>query len=201
MRFSLTLLISRLVEVAKLIELHGIVRVADPIILLCRSVHLNFGSFAPDLDELASVRKSLKLKESKKDQMKSSNEGFPRGHLILVEDSTKRALWDDGAYVVPVTQTSETVEDVDLFIRRAERCLEAGADMIPIDADDVCKYANSVRADVIAKFANTIKDLRNINSSDEDWTNVMTQRAAASIYCNALPTEKLVIYQIIATNT
>ncbi|CBI29577.3 unnamed protein product, partial [Vitis vinifera] len=43
------------------------------------------------------------------------------------------------------------VEDVDLLIRRAERCLEAGADMIMIDADDVCKYADSVRADVIAK--------------------------------------------------
>lgn len=46
---------------------------------------------------------------------------------------------------------TETVEDVDLLIRRAERCLEAGADMIMIDADDVCKYADSVRADIIAK--------------------------------------------------
>lgn len=46
---------------------------------------------------------------------------------------------------------TEMVEDVDLLIRRAERCLEAGADMIMIDADDVCKYADSVRADVIAK--------------------------------------------------
>lgn len=56
-----------------------------------------------------------------------------------------------GAYVVPEPRTSETVEDVDLLIRRAERCLEAGADMIMIDADDVCKYADSVRADIIAK--------------------------------------------------
>lgn len=43
------------------------------------------------------------------------------------------------------------MEDVDLLIRRAERCLEAGADMIMIDADDLCKHADSVRADIIAK--------------------------------------------------
>ncbi|KDO75615.1 hypothetical protein CISIN_1g022296mg [Citrus sinensis] len=35
--------------------------------------------------------------------------------------------------------------------RRAERCLEAGADMIMIDSDDVCKHADSLRADIIAK--------------------------------------------------
>ncbi|RZR79765.1 hypothetical protein BHM03_00005572, partial [Ensete ventricosum] len=35
---------------------------------------------------------------------------------------------------------------------RFERCLEAGADMIMIDADDVCKYADSLRSDVIAKI-------------------------------------------------
>lgn len=46
---------------------------------------------------------------------------------------------------------TELVEDVDLLIRRAERCLGAGADMIMIDADDLCKHADSVRADVIAK--------------------------------------------------
>lgn len=45
----------------------------------------------------------------------------------------------------------DLVEDVDLLIRRAERCLEAGADMIMIDADDVCKYADSLRTDIIAK--------------------------------------------------
>lgn len=56
-----------------------------------------------------------------------------------------------GAYVVPAPRTSEMVEDVDLLIRRAERCLEAGADMIMIDADDVCKQAYSLRGDIIAK--------------------------------------------------
>ncbi|KAK4439292.1 protein HEAT-STRESS-ASSOCIATED 32 [Sesamum alatum] len=56
-----------------------------------------------------------------------------------------------GSYVVPTPRTSELVEDVDLLIRRAERCLEAGADMIMIDADDVCREADSVRADIIAK--------------------------------------------------
>ncbi|XP_004309660.1 PREDICTED: uncharacterized protein LOC101297313 isoform 1 [Fragaria vesca subsp. vesca] len=56
-----------------------------------------------------------------------------------------------GAYVVPRPRSSEFVEDVDLLIRRAERCLEAGADMIMIEADDVCKQADSMRADIIAK--------------------------------------------------
>uniref|UniRef100_A0A2P2KZM0 Uncharacterized protein LOC105107356 n=2 Tax=Rhizophora mucronata TaxID=61149 RepID=A0A2P2KZM0_RHIMU len=56
-----------------------------------------------------------------------------------------------GAYVAPAPQTSELVEDVDLLIRRAERCLEAGADMIMIEADDICKDADSLRADIIAK--------------------------------------------------
>lgn len=46
---------------------------------------------------------------------------------------------------------TEFVEDIDLLIRKAERCLEAGADTIMIDADDVCKYADSLRADIIAK--------------------------------------------------
>lgn len=41
---------------------------------------------------------------------------------------------------------------MDLLIRRAERCLEAGADMIMIDADDVSKHADNMRADVIAKI-------------------------------------------------
>ncbi|XP_058091811.1 protein HEAT-STRESS-ASSOCIATED 32 [Magnolia sinica] len=61
-----------------------------------------------------------------------------------------------GAYIAPVPQQSEVVEDVDLLIRRAERCLEAGADMIMIDADDVCKYADSLRADIIAKIIGRI---------------------------------------------
>ncbi|KAF8029981.1 hypothetical protein BT93_E2414 [Corymbia citriodora subsp. variegata] len=56
-----------------------------------------------------------------------------------------------GAYVVPEPRSSEFVEDVDLLIRRAERCLEAGADIIMIDADDVCN-ADAVRADIIAKI-------------------------------------------------
>lgn len=56
-----------------------------------------------------------------------------------------------GAYVVPATRSSDLVEDVGLLIRKAERCLEAGADMIMIDADDICRQADSVRADIIAK--------------------------------------------------
>lgn len=66
-----------------------------------------------------------------------------------IPDKAHRAF---GAYVIPRPRTSEFVEDVDLLIRRAERCLEAGADMIMIDADDVCRQADSVRADIIAKI-------------------------------------------------
>ncbi|OIW10491.1 hypothetical protein TanjilG_00429 [Lupinus angustifolius] len=57
-----------------------------------------------------------------------------------------------GAYIPPAPRSFELVEDVDLLIRRAERCLEAGADMIMIDADDVCKHADNMRADIIAKI-------------------------------------------------
>lgn len=46
----------------------------------------------------------------------------------------------------------DLVEDVDLLIRKAERCLEAGADMIMIDAQDVSQRAESLRADIIAKI-------------------------------------------------
>ncbi|KAI5656875.1 hypothetical protein M9H77_25668 [Catharanthus roseus] len=66
-----------------------------------------------------------------------------------IPDKIDRAF---AAYVVPTARTSEFVEDVDLLIRRAERCLEAGADMIMLDADDVCRQADSVRADIIAKI-------------------------------------------------
>lgn len=77
-----------------------------------------------------------------------------------------------GAYVAPVKQSSERVEDVDLLIRRAERCLEAGADMIMIDADDVCQRADSLRADIIAKIVGrlglekTMFETSNANASE-----------------------------------
>ncbi|NP_001312906.1 protein HEAT-STRESS-ASSOCIATED 32-like [Nicotiana tabacum] len=57
-----------------------------------------------------------------------------------------------GAYVIPAPQTTEMVEDVDLLVRRAERCLEAGADIIMINADDLCRQADSLRSDMIAKI-------------------------------------------------
>lgn len=57
-----------------------------------------------------------------------------------------------GAYVAPRPRSYDFVEDVDLLIRRAERCLEAGADMIMIDAEDICQHAESLRADIIAKI-------------------------------------------------
>lgn len=77
-----------------------------------------------------------------------------------------------GAYIVPVPRKSELVEDVDLLIRRAERCLEVGADMIMIDADDVCTYADSLRTDIIAKIIGrlglekTMFEASNANTSE-----------------------------------
>lgn len=48
--------------------------------------------------------------------------------------------------------SAEMVEDVDLLVRRAERCLEAGADMIMINADDLCRQADLLRSDMVAKI-------------------------------------------------
>lgn len=68
---------------------------------------------------------------------------------------------------------AEFVEDVDLLIRRAERCLEAGADMIMIDADDVCRQADSVRADFISKIIGRLGLERTMfeasNSRTSEW--------------------------------
>jgi phosphosulfolactate synthase (CoM biosynthesis protein A) len=67
---------------------------------------------------------------------------------------------------------AERVEDVDLLIRRAERCLEAGADMIMIDADDVCQHTDSLRADIVAKIVGrlglekTMFETSNANTSE-----------------------------------
>lgn len=73
---------------------------------------------------------------------------------------------------VTMSRFTELVEDVDLLIRRAERCLEAGADMIMIDADDVCTYADSLRTDIIAKIIGrlglekTMFEASNANTSE-----------------------------------
>lgn len=71
---------------------------------------------------------------------------FDKADLPVSED---RAF---GAYTMPRPRSYDFVEDVDLLIRRAERCLEAGADMIMIDAEDICQHAESLRSDVIAKI-------------------------------------------------
>ncbi|KAL5700224.1 Protein HEAT-STRESS-ASSOCIATED 32 [Ranunculus cassubicifolius] len=42
------------------------------------------------------------------------------------------------------------------FNKYIQRCIEAGADMIMIDADDVCKYAESLRTDIIAKIVSRL---------------------------------------------
>jgi phosphosulfolactate synthase (CoM biosynthesis protein A) len=68
---------------------------------------------------------------------------------------------------------AERVEDVDLLIRRAERCLEAGADMIMIDADDICQRTDSLRTDIVAKIVGRLGLEKTMfeasNSSTSDW--------------------------------
>ncbi|TVU08576.1 hypothetical protein EJB05_41985 [Eragrostis curvula] len=109
------------------------------------TVELNAGSLKlPEEALLRLVRliKSTGLKAKPQFSLKFDSSDIPA--------SGDRAF---GAYVPPIKeQSSERVEDVDLLIRRAERCLEAGADMIMIEADDVCQRADSLRADVIAKI-------------------------------------------------
>ncbi|CAH2056824.1 unnamed protein product [Thlaspi arvense] len=71
--------------------------------------------------------------------------------LLAISSASIRQMEALDVHLLSSSRIAETVEDVDLLIRRAERCLEAGADMIMIDAEDVCRYADSVRADIIAK--------------------------------------------------
>ncbi|KAI4374084.1 hypothetical protein MLD38_012122 [Melastoma candidum] len=78
-----------------------------------------------------------------------------------------------GAYVVPEPRSSEYVEDVDLLIRRAERCLEAGADMIMIDPDDICGAGAAIRSDIIAKLISRLGLARTMfeasNAATSEW--------------------------------
>ncbi|RZB95550.1 Protein HEAT-STRESS-ASSOCIATED 32 isoform B [Glycine soja] len=108
------------------------------------TIELNVGSLEiPEETFLRFVRlvKSGGLKAKPHFQVKFNESDIPKGG--------DRAY---GAYIPPVPRSFELVEDVNLLIRRAERCLEAGADMIMIDADDVSKHADNMRADIIAKI-------------------------------------------------
>ncbi|XP_021894598.1 protein HEAT-STRESS-ASSOCIATED 32 isoform X3 [Carica papaya] len=108
------------------------------------TIELNAGSLElPEETLLRYLRliKSSGLKAKPQFSVKFNKSDIPVGR--------DRAF---GAYIVTTPRSTEFVEDVDLLVRRAERCLEAGADMITIDADDVCKQADSVRADIIAKI-------------------------------------------------
>ncbi|EEF43963.1 protein HEAT-STRESS-ASSOCIATED 32 [Ricinus communis] len=107
------------------------------------TIELNVGSLGvPEETLLRYVRliKSADLKAKPQFAAKFNKSDIPIGG--------NRAF---GAYMPPTPQSFELIEDIDLLIRRAERCLKAGADMIMIDADDICKDAESLRADIIAK--------------------------------------------------
>ena len=109
------------------------------------TIELNVGSLGiPEETLLRFVRliKSGGMKAKPHFEVKIKESDIPRGPY--------RAF---GAYIPPsAPRSSEFVEDVDLLIRRAERCLEAGADMIMIDADDLSKHADNMRVDLIAKI-------------------------------------------------
>ena len=78
---------------------------------------------------------------------------------------------------------TDLVEDVDLLIRRAERCLEAGADMIMIDADDVCKHADSLRTDIIAKVIGRLGLEKTMFEASNDKTSEwFIQRYGPRVY-------------------
>ncbi|KAI3437329.1 uncharacterized protein J3R85_005462 [Psidium guajava] len=107
------------------------------------TVELNVGTLEIPEDALLRLVRTVKsggLRAKPQFAVKFNKSDIPR--------AGDRAF---GAYVVPEPRSSEFIEDVDLLIRRAERCLEAGADMIMIDPDDVCN-ADAVRADIIAKI-------------------------------------------------
>lgn len=108
------------------------------------TIELNVGSLKVPEETLLRYVRSIKsggLKAKPQFAVKFNKSDIPTGH--------HRAF---GAYVPPKPQSSELIEDVDHLIRSAERCLNAGADMIMIDADDVCGDADSMRGDIIAKI-------------------------------------------------
>ncbi|CAJ2678346.1 protein HEAT-STRESS-ASSOCIATED 32 [Trifolium pratense] len=108
------------------------------------TIELNVGSLGVSEETLLRFVRFVKtggMKAKPHFELKFNKSDIPRGD--------DRAY---GAYIRPAPRSSELVEDVDFLIRRAERCLEAGADMIMIDADDISKHADNMRADVIAKI-------------------------------------------------
>ncbi|XP_078433727.1 aldolase-type TIM barrel family protein [Wolffia australiana] len=57
-----------------------------------------------------------------------------------------------GAYIPLSDQESGMIENVDLLIRKAERCIEAGADAIMISIDDDADLATDVIARVVGRL-------------------------------------------------
>ncbi|KAJ8437878.1 hypothetical protein Cgig2_031394 [Carnegiea gigantea] len=89
---------------------------------------------------ILSSPKMFSRKISKKTMRKRIfNDKFYRPSISTQDEAT--GIEDTGHWVY-----------VDLLIRRAQRCLEAGVDMIVIDAEDICQHAESLRSDVIAKI-------------------------------------------------
>ncbi|XP_047169012.1 protein HEAT-STRESS-ASSOCIATED 32-like isoform X2 [Vigna umbellata] len=108
------------------------------------TIELNAGSLGiPEETFLRFVRlvKSAGLKARPHFQVRFNESDIPKGG--------DRAY---GAYIPPEPRSSEFVEDVDLLIRKAERCLKEDADMIMIDALGVSQHADKMRGDIVAKI-------------------------------------------------
>uniref|UniRef100_A0A0C9S2S9 TSA: Wollemia nobilis Ref_Wollemi_Transcript_18664_1617 transcribed RNA sequence n=1 Tax=Wollemia nobilis TaxID=56998 RepID=A0A0C9S2S9_9CONI len=105
-------------------------------------INVNADSLVPEENLLRLIRiiKSEKLKVKPQFGIQIEASAIP---------SNKDRLF--GAYVIPPEQ-KEMIEDVDILIRKAERCLDAGADMIMIDAEGISNRAESLRTDAIAKI-------------------------------------------------
>ncbi|CAM8980418.1 unnamed protein product [Rhodiola kirilowii] len=92
------------------------------------TIELNAGLFGVSEDTLLRYVRLVKtggLRAKPQFSVKFNKSDIPAGR--------DRAF---GAYVFPAPRSSEVVEDVDFMIRRAERCMEAGADMTMFGASD-----------------------------------------------------------------
>ncbi|GKE67065.1 protein heat-stress-associated 32, partial [Tanacetum coccineum] len=109
-------------------------------------IYVSTGDWAEYLQQKDTLLRYIRLIKSK--GLKAKPQFAVKFNQADIPTTHEQA---SAGFVFPTTRASERMGDIDVLIRRAERCLEAGADMISIDAGGVCRYADSVRADIIAK--------------------------------------------------
>nr|GEW91712.1 protein heat-stress-associated 32 [Tanacetum cinerariifolium] len=86
--------------------------------------------------------------------------------------------------------TTRASGDIDVLIRRAERCLKARADMISIDAEGVWRFAEFVRLDIIAKVIGHLGLEKTMfegsNSKTSEWLLEVSTSASKNLHQNQL---------------